>query len=147
MEAIIQELHRSFHIFRVSNLAGKTDNPHTVLNFFIQHIQSGDFFYVWKNAWRNIIDLADATAACNYIMQQQVFMNEIVNVANPVNYPVTTIVETIEDILGKKGNYELVDKSSMPNIDSSPVQSIFEILNIHFGREYLACIIKKYVGA
>src|SRR4051812_15129296 len=36
MEAIIKRRHNNYHIFRISNLAGQSGNPHTFLNFFIQ---------------------------------------------------------------------------------------------------------------
>src|SRR5688572_5332524 len=54
MENLIQTRHPDYHIFRLANLAGKTNNPHTFLNYFAQHIQSGSFFYLWKQAWRNV---------------------------------------------------------------------------------------------
>jgi nucleoside-diphosphate-sugar epimerase len=144
MEAIVKQLHGDYHIFRISNLAGKTNNPHTVLNFFVQHIISGQFFPLWENASRNIIDMDDVTVACHYIIQQRLFKNEVVNVANPFNYPVTQIVQTIEDTLGLKGNYELVDKGSDPLITTHNIQKIFTELNIRFDETYLKRIVKKY---
>ena len=88
METIVKKQHSNYHIFRISNLAGNSGNPHTFLNFFIQHIVSGNFFYLWGHAYRNIIDIENAVAVCDYIIQRQLFKNEIVNIANPVNYPV-----------------------------------------------------------
>ncbi|MEJ0107137.1 MAG: hypothetical protein WDO19_33440 [Bacteroidota bacterium] len=85
-------------------MAGKTSNPHTVLNYFIQHILTGDFFYVWQKAARNIIDIDDAYAICDYILQNKMYKNEIINIANPINYPVTAIVNGIEEYFDKKGN-------------------------------------------
>ncbi len=147
MEAIVREGHDHYHIFRISNLAGRTSNPHTVLNFFVQHITEGRFFYLWKNAARNIIDLDDAVAVCDYIIRKQLFNNEITNIANPSNYPVTTIVQTIEDTLGLKGNYGLVEKGDNPHIDTRNAEKIFNRLNIRFDEHYLERILKKYFAA
>ena len=144
METMIQEQHDDYHIFRISNLVGKINNPNTVLNFFIRHIQSGSFFQLWKNAYRNIIDLDDAVAVCNYIIKQQLCKNEIVNVANPVNYTVLQIVEAIEAFTQKKGNYELVNKGGNPIIDTNIVQNFFDALNIHFDDSYLSRMFRKY---
>ena len=144
IETIVKEEHDDYHIFRISNLVGRTDNPHTVLNFFIQHIISGHFFFLWKNASRNIIDIDDAVAVCDWIIQQQFFKNEVVNVANPVNYKVTEIIQAIETFLEKKGNYELVDKGINPDIDIQTVKKFFAPLNIQFDKDYFSRILKKY---
>jgi nucleoside-diphosphate-sugar epimerase len=146
METIIREDHPRYHIFRVSNLVGNTDNPHTVLNFFVQHINSGEPFFVWRNASRNIIDIDDAVVVCNYILKHDLFRNEIVNIASPSNYSVAEIVQTIEDVVGRKGNYEGLDKGSQPDIDTDPIQEIFTVSNIRFDGEYLRRTIKKYFG-
>ena len=147
MEAMIREEHGDYHIFRVSNLAGKTNNPHTVLNFFHRHIVSGTFFYVWKNASRNIIDIDHAVAVCSYIIDEKKFRNEVTNVANPVNYPVAAIIEDLENISGKKGNFELVDKGSNPDINTYNVQQLFPLLHINFDKAYLTRTLKKYYNA
>jgi len=146
MEKLIQENHSHYHIFRVSNLVGKTDNPHTVINFFAKHIQSGQPFLVWENAARNIIDMEDALAVCNYILENLLFENEITNIANPSNYPIREIVRTIEEVLHRKGNYELIHKGSHPDIDTSGIRKIFTVLNMRFDNEYLRRTIKKYFG-
>src|SRR5260221_8610309 len=122
MEETIKKNQPHFYIFRISNLAGKTNNPHTVLNYFIQHILTGHFFYVWQKASRNIIYIGDAYSICDYILQNKLYKNEIINIANPVNYRVTTIVNEIEEYFDKKGNYELLDKESNPIIDISPIK-------------------------
>jgi nucleoside-diphosphate-sugar epimerase len=144
MEAIVQEFHGDYRIFRISNLAGKTNNPHTVLNFFAQHILSGDFFSLWKNASRNIIDLQDAVAICDYLIQNKLFKNEVVDVANPVNYPVLQIIRVMEEILGEKGNYELIEKGYDPKINTLPIQPFLSELKIPFDKGYLIKTLTKY---
>jgi nucleoside-diphosphate-sugar epimerase len=146
MEKLVQDNHDHYHIFRISNLAGHTNNTHTVLNFFVQHIVSGEFFYLWRNASRNIIDIDDAYLICNEILQKDLFRNEIVNIANSSNYPVTQIVESIEERLGKKGHYELIDKGSNPEIDTETIHSLISELGIYFDSTYLCRTIKKYFG-
>ncbi|SRR6266542_659577 len=143
METLVQQ-HSNYHIFRISNLAGITNNPHTFLNFFLQHILSEQHFYLWKSAYRNIIDIDDAVAVCDHIIKEQLFKNEIVNIANPVNYPVTQIIEELEMVIQKKGKYELIDKGSNPAIDTQIVQQLFYQLNIHFDENYLRKVLQKY---
>lgn len=144
MEELIAENHKHYFIFRVSNLAGYSKNTHTVLNFFVQHILSGDFFYLWKNAHRNVIDVDDAFAICNHIVRENHLANTIINIANPVNYSVVEIVAAIESFIGKKGNYEIVRKDSIPQIDVSAIRDIIGKLNIKFDEYYLKRVINKY---
>ena len=143
MEALVKQ-QAAYYIFRISNLAGKTDNPHTFVNDFVQHILAGSFFYLWTNAWRNVLDIDDMVAICHSILQSGLFKNEIVNIANPVNYPVPEIVEVIETVTGCKGNYTLVEKTSIPHIDTAAVQQIAQQLGIRFSEDYLYNIIYKY---
>jgi nucleoside-diphosphate-sugar epimerase len=147
MENILATAADNFHIFRISNLAGKTTNPHTVLNYFIQHISQGIFFNLWKGASRNIIDIDDVLPVCNYIIEQKLYSNQIINIANPVNYPVADIVQVIETISGKKGNYAFTDRISVPNINISLIKNIIEKLSINFGNDYLIKTIEKYFFA
>jgi nucleoside-diphosphate-sugar epimerase len=146
MEAMLEEMHHQYHIFRISNLAGKTDNPHTVLNFLAQHIRSGEFFFAWKHASRNIIDLDDAVKVCGHIIKEGLFKNEILNIANITNNPVPEIIGDLEVVLGKKGNYDLIDKGSNPEINTSLVREIYDLLKIGFDQGYLTRTLKKYYG-
>ena len=103
MEQLIKNNAAAYLIFRVSNPVGLTNNYHTVLNYFVEHISSQTFFTVWQYASRNLVDIDDMYQLCNHIMQQGLWLNKIINIANPVNYPVTAIIQYIETYIGKKG--------------------------------------------
>lgn len=144
MENMIKENHSQYHIFRISNLAGKTNNPHTVLNFFYQHIISGTTFHIWKHAARNIIDIDDAVTICDYIIRNNMFVNETINIANPHNYPVIFIIDTLERMLGKKGVYDVIEKSSIPEINTVAINPVINRLNLQFDEGYLLRTLNKY---
>lgn len=144
MEELIAKQAGNYHIFRISNLAGKTENPNTVLNYFAQHILNQSPFSLWTNSSRNIIDIDDAFLVCDYIIQNALFTNEIVNIANPDNYPVSDIVAVLETHFNQKGNYSLVEKESNPVIDTSAIKGIIAKLNINFDSNYLPRTIEKY---
>lgn len=147
MEKIVIRENAHHYIFRISNLVGRSVNPHTVLNFFIQHIVSGTFFYLWKGASRNIIDIKDAFSICHYILQEDLSFNKIINIASPISHDVMDIVNEIETFFGKKGNYEIVEKPGQSVIDTSDIQKIITVLNINFNKDYLGKVINKYFGA
>jgi nucleoside-diphosphate-sugar epimerase len=144
VEKTIQETHPDHIIFRVSNPIGKTGNKHTILNYFIDHITNHEPFVVWKYATRNLIDLDDMYAICNLILQEQVFKNPVINIANPVNYSVLSIVHTIEHYFQTKAVYSITDRGSSPLIDTTAIEKILSTLKIEFDDNYLVQLLQKY---
>ena len=144
MENFIMKSDISFIIFRLTNPIGKTNNTHTLVNYFIKTITEKQKFAVWKNASRNIIDIDDLYLVCNEILQQKFFINSIVNIANPQNYAVGFIIEAIEKHFHIKGQYTLVDKGGGPIINTTAVESLFTKFNINFDNHYLSNLLQKY---
>jgi nucleoside-diphosphate-sugar epimerase len=144
MEALIMQEQPAYVIFRLSNPVGRTTNSNTVVNFFINHILEKHPFSLWKHASRNIIDMDDVYSICNDILPERSFRNSIVNIANPHNYPVHFIVETIEAHFGIKAEYTVADKGDSPHIDVSAIEPLFKKFNINFGPDYLPNLLQKY---
>lgn len=144
MENIIKTSGVNYTIFRVSNPVGKTENSHTVLNYFIKNIRVKKEFIMWKYAFRNLIDLNDMYLICHYILSNNLFKNNTANIANPVNYSVISIIKAIEEHFGINGNYLLADKGNSPLIDISAIQPIISKLQIDFNNVYLSSLLQKY---
>jgi nucleoside-diphosphate-sugar epimerase len=144
MEGLIMNNQTSFIIFRLTNPIGKTNNTHTVVNYFIKNITEKHEFFVWKNASRNLIDIDDLYLICNEILQQRLFKNSVVNIANPENYPVSYIIDNIEKHFSITGNYTLVDKGSGPVISTAAIEPLFRKFNINFDEDYLTRLLQKY---
>ena len=144
MEKLIQKEISQFNIFRVSNLAGKSDNPNTVLNFFNFHISNKINFDLWSNAERNLLDIDDMYKIIDYILQGRLFLNEVTNIANPVSYKAKEIIHCIEKFRGIKSNHIPIGKGSSFKIDISTIRPIIQELDIHFGGDYLINLLKKY---
>ena len=144
MEELIKSVASSYIIFRVSNPVGFTDNPHTLINYFTEHIRRKEPLSIWQYASRNLIDLDDMARICEAVMEDEQYLNKVINVANPVNYPVLQIVQAIEAHFGSKGNYYLVEKGNSPMIDTSDIQPFYSKLHIDFGNDYLQRLLKKY---
>ncbi|MBC7937192.1 MAG: NAD-dependent epimerase/dehydratase family protein [Rhizobacter sp.] len=144
MEELIKDVSKSSIIFRVSNPVGFTGNVHTLLNYFIEHILSRKHFPVWQYASRNLIDLDDMYHICEAIIKEENWLNKTINIANPVNYPVLSIIEAIEQHLNIKGNYSLIEKGNSPLIDTSDIQPLYSNLHIDFGSDYMDGLLKKY---
>ncbi|MBS1511626.1 MAG: NAD-dependent epimerase/dehydratase family protein [Bacteroidetes bacterium] len=144
VEKIIASSHSPYHIFRISNVAGSTGNPNTILNFLFNCIENQIHFNLWKHAYRNLVDIDDVYRIIHTILDQKLFINQIVNIANPVNYAVSRIVSEIEQFCGKKGNYTLIDSGSNFEIDIALIRTILDSLNIAFPENYLSILLHKY---
>ena len=144
IEDFIQTHARQYNIFRISNLAGISSNPNTLLNFFFNHIKNGVNFDLWTNACRNIIDIDHAYLIIDHILKNNLFPNQVINIANPVNYRVKKIIEAIETFLNIKSNYIEIEKGTCFEIDTSPIQHIIQKPGIRFDHEYLVDLLQKY---
>lgn len=144
VETLIQREIARYLIFRVSNPVGVTSNPHTLLNYLVNHIVQQRPFQAWEYASRNIIDIDHMFLICDTIIKTQQTPSRVVNVANPVNYPVISIIQQIEQHYQKKAQYSLVPKGNSPYIDTTDIQPIFETLQLHFDKDYLDRVLKKY---
>ncbi len=144
IENIIQTTVPRYYIFRVSNVAGKSPNPNTLLNYFYYHIKNGINFDLWTNACRNIIDIDDVYQIASQILKNGLPSVEPINIGSPINYPVKEIVTAIELFLNTKSNYVEVNKGSCFEIDLSGIQPILQQSHLQFNSEYLAGLLAKY---
>ena len=144
MEELITKNHPNFTIFRVSNPIGVTQNKSTFLNYFIEKIKDGTHFEVWANSYRNIIDIDDMQLACSYIIENDLQINKIVNIAYPLNYSTQLIIINIENHFNKKGNYSITNKGSEPKINLDISKEVLGLLNINYNDKYLNVLLSKY---
>ena len=144
MEKFIEQNASKYYLFRISNLAGISNNPYTLLNYFIFNILQNNSLTVWKNAFRNILGIDDMYLIADHILQQKAWMNNTINIANPKNYPVPFIIDQIEKHLHKKAVRNEIEKGDNYEIDISAIAPVIQKLDIQFNDDYLASLLKKY---
>ncbi len=144
IEKFIKQNVKRYYLFRVSNLAGVSNNPYTILNYFIFNIHSGHSLTVWKNASRNIIGIDDMHSIINYFLREEKGMNTTINIANPKNYSVSYIITCIEEHLNKKAICNEIEKGDNYKIDVSAIEPVISKLNIQFDNNYMPSLLKKY---
>lgn len=144
IEDIIQNSPIQHFIFRISNVAGNSPNPNTLLNYFVYHIKNGINFDLWTSACRNIIGIDDVFFIVDTILKNYSPSQKPINVACPFNYPAKEILTTIENFLGIGSNYIEVDKGSCFEIDVSDISSIIKKLDTKFDKKYLATLLSRY---
>lgn len=144
MEQLIQSNQKQFCIFRVSNLVGHSGNRNTILNFYVYHILNGINFDLWTNATRNLIDIDDMYQIADYILMKGFARNQVINIANTKNYTTQEIINAIEDLWKTKANYIPIEKGTPFHIDLMATTPIMKELGIHFGKDYLTNLLRKY---
>jgi nucleoside-diphosphate-sugar epimerase len=143
MEHIVRE-HRGYLILRLPQVAGKTPNPHTLLNFLYARISRSESFNFWRHAKRNIIDVDDVVAIAYQLIANNSVRNSTYNIANLINYPMAEIVSTMEHVVGKRAVYNVVERGSEYLIDTSSIFSVLDKADTKFGDDYLEKVIGKY---
>ena len=146
MESIVLE-HPGFLVFRLPQVVGFAGNPNTLINFLYQSIKDGTEFELWKHSNRNIIGIDDVLSIVSFYIKNVTIRQEIINIANPVNYSMIEIVTSMEKFLKKNGIYDVTEKGNSYSIDISEISPIIKETNVTFDKNYLPRIIKKYYSS
>jgi len=145
MESEVAE-HKNYVIVRLPQLAGKSPNPHTLLNYLYARVSRSERFTVWARATRNIIDIDDVVPIVKHLLHDEHARRKIINVASPVSYPIRDIVTAMETVVGKEAIIDLIDKGVPYVIDTSTIYGICRDLDLMFDKGYLERVIRKYYG-
>ena len=116
-----------------------------MINFFIEKITTGQHFEVWKKSNRNLIDVDDMALLVNAILDKKFKTNSIINIAHPIDYSISEIVNIITEFCGKSGNYTVVNRGSSYVIDLSEISDFkLQLPTAAFGKNYLSFLLNKY---
>lgn len=144
MENVVTELSSSYLILRLPQVAGAVLNT-TLLPTLTKNIYLGDYFKVYKNASRTIVDIDDIVEVFE-ILQSESIRNTKVNVCPNYSFNPEYLVQLISHTLDISANYDLVDLGSeqlcIPNNNYSG-----KIISDFFYKKnnYLEAVVKKYV--
>lgn len=145
MESLIADRPR-YLICRLPQVAGRTRNPYTLLNYLAAYISEGRRFALWTRATRNIIDVHDVAALVDEMIQSGVINNRVVNVASPTNHAMAEIVAPMERVLQRKAIFDRVERGSSYDIDVHEIVPLCDAAGVDFQNNYLERVIGKYYG-
>lgn len=145
MERLVSA-HPHHLIIRFPQIAGRTPNPHTLLNFLYARISRSEAFNLWRHAKRNIVDIDDAAAIAGKLITDESVRNTTLNIANPLSYSMMEIVSAMERAVGKRAIYYLAERGSEYTIDTSAAIPVLGSAGVKFGTDYLDRVIEKYYG-
>jgi nucleoside-diphosphate-sugar epimerase len=143
MERLVM-VHPRHLILRLPQVAGKTSNPHTLLNYLYARISRSESFHLWSNAWRNIIEVDDVATIIERLIADPAMRGLTLNVANPSSSPISDIVAAMEKVVGKRAIYEVVERGSDYTIDTREILPVMDAAGVKFGDGYLERVISKY---
>jgi nucleoside-diphosphate-sugar epimerase len=134
--------HNKFYIFRLPQVVGETQSP-TLVRTLFQAISEGKEIAVNKNSTRNLIAIADVFEIASYIINNNIYINEITNIATPYNEPVLDIVLMMAEISERRLKYKLLDIGSSYNINLDKMKKTSVFSDI-FHKKYLHDLLSKY---
>ena len=110
----------NYLICRLPIVAGKTTNPHTLLNYLHSRIARSERFDLLPEARRNVIDVVDIGFIVHWLLKSGA-ANETVNVAAPMDYSMRDIVKSFEQLLCKRALVREHPGGQEPPIDVSRI--------------------------
>ena len=140
LEALVKE-RGDYLICRLPIVAGKTTNPHTLLNYLHSRIGRSERFDLIPEARRNIIDTTDIGSIVKWLLKTGA-ENETVNVAAPMDYSMRQIVAAFEELTGKRAY-----TSEHPGSPDLPVDvSRIKEAPVCWSGDYLGDVLRRYYG-
>jgi|APSaa5957512535_1039671.scaffolds.fasta_scaffold90760_2 nucleoside-diphosphate-sugar epimerase len=135
MEVIIKRECSKFYIFRLPQVVGITSSP-TLVNFLFTSILRNEKIKIYKNSTRNLIGIYDVFFIVDYLIKNELYINEVTNIATPNNVTIIEIVKNIEEITGLILNYKVVESGCSFDISIDKIRNLDAGFNI-FTSSYL----------
>lgn len=140
-----------YFIFRLPNVVGFSNNPHTLLNFFFNKIIRKEKVTVYKQAKRYLLDITDMQTIITSILIRKLLP---VNHSYNINlYPAIAAIDIFNTFckeLSVECPYEIIDGGSDYSLNYDEMLRLIENkqlpLSLEFDttEEYLKKMIKKY---
>ena len=144
MEVLVKSQSKNYYIFRLPQVIGKGGNKNTLMNFLVNSIKNRSEFTLYKQTFKSIIDITDVIKMCDYILDNNLYKSQIINIVNPNYISVESIVKEIETFLKIAANYNAKLVVNNPNYDVNISKEISKEILIDFDVNYLSKILFKY---
>ena len=141
MEKIVQSKHSNYLIFRLPQVLGK-NNKKQLVGFLFDKLKNDELFSLY-DIERNIIDISDIEKIASRILKNKLFINSIVNIANPKNIKVIELVQLIEKSFNFKGRYDVINRPGHLSINIESIEPLIKELGL-FPDKYIENCIAKY---
>lgn len=145
MEGIVKNNLNNYYIFRLPQVVGDSKNS-TLVSYFKESLLNGLTCNIWSNSTRNLIDIDDVFKISEYLISNEIYKNEVTDIAFIHSIKPLEIYLYIAKLLGVDARYELVDKGVPFNIDTSKLEPILQALEYDVTTQcYYKQVIEKYI--
>ena len=142
LEDLIKKRVDKFYIFRLPQVVGNSSSP-TLVKFLFDSILNNERVGINQNSKRNLICESDVFFIADHLIKNNLYCNEITNIATPNNTPVIHIVKNIEKITGLSLNYHMIDSGYSFDINIDKIQNL-NIKSRIFDLSYLQDTLSSY---
>jgi nucleoside-diphosphate-sugar epimerase len=145
MEALVRN-HPRYLVLRLPQVAGRTANPHTLLNYLYARIARSERFSLWVNSSRNFMDVEDIARITRYLVSDERAIGETINIANTQSVSMLDVVREFEYLINKPAIYDTQALGSSYAIDCSRVRQAIEKTGVDLTKNHLGRLLEKYYG-
>lgn len=145
MEALIRE-RGNYLILRLPQVVGSTDNPHTLINHLVSHIEAGQPLNIWEHAVRCLVDVDDVAAIAMHLLRHDLLPNSTLDVAPDENLTLLELVTMLEELLGRAAVYTVVDRGGGARPDPSAFTQYGPAAGVDVSSGYSWRLLSKYYG-
>ena len=143
MEFLVSK-HDRHYIFRLPNLVGKTNNPHTLTNFLYYKLIHNEQFSVWDGAYRNLLDVDDLLKMVIFVIEREIYLNRTLELNNIEDYSMLEIIDVFERVLDIKARFRVEKNECSIVYNKLLTYKILQFIDISFDEFYLLRLIRKY---
>jgi len=145
MENIIIAKSENYYIIRLPQLIGDIFKRHnTLFNFLYHKIINEESFFIYKNAFRYVIEINDVRFLVTQFINKM-SPRQIINFANPYRYSIFEIVDIFEKILNKKAHYTVIDRNDSYFLNLEAMKAFIKNFSVNtgFSKDYLEETLRK----
>lgn len=149
MERMVKWQSERSIVFRLPNVVGPTNNPHTFFNHFKNKILSGDDLSVQFLSSRHLIDIKDVSDLCTLIIEKEKKVLNPFNLKIEIGFDNETSVEDIVkmmlQILNKNNKINIEGMGSNYTFPKKQCEEYMKEFNYVVPENYTYNLLKKYL--
>lgn len=131
-------------VFRLPQVVGKTQNPHTLTNYLYRQISTRSSFKIWLDARRYLIDIADVASIATYLLKNDQTGGLITNISCPHSVSILDLVGIFENLLEIPAIYDTVNAGASYEIDTLMANETAIKIGTNFNQDYVRKTIYQY---
>jgi nucleoside-diphosphate-sugar epimerase len=143
IENSLRERGRSL-VVRLPQVVGEGGNKSNLINYLFYKILNGQKFDLWFNASRSLIDVSDVVFFTKKCIDYFFPKSAQINLAAPGRISILEIVEIIEECVGRKAKYDILERGGGYVIDINQISEMFDEYFTIFHPGYFRELIWKY---